>query len=159
MTNTQIDYNHEVKNLNDLHYRHATIQCKGGYGVNPEVSMICRESTIYKGFIKDIDIDASDSNNIKRTLIVQSTEYGHEITLPYDKIIGMTILSSKEQALIEAYNHRKDFWLETIDNIKELSKEGNKHVAFEEAIEAFEDKIKQAEELIANGVKTFMWGF
>lgn len=148
------DYNHEIKCLADLENRYANIQCHGGYGNNPEVLMISRESLIYKGFIKKVNV----TNGVK-TLYIDS-EYGHEIALPYEKIIGMTILSNKEQAQLEYYLRNKEHLASEIvklndelENDKSLNNEAVN--MYNIIINAYKTHLKRGEELIAKGVKTF----
>lgn len=163
MTKTQNDFNHEIKVLNDLHYRHANIECHGGWGNNPEVMMLSRVSIINKGFIKDIKVDVSNPDEIKRTLVIKSTEYGHEFELPYDKIIGMTILSSHEQATLERYKAEKVKWEEALNHhkaqVNDISFPKEAKEMAQEMIEVYEFNLLHGKGLIEKGVKTFMWGF
>ena len=149
------NYNHEITNLASLEHRHANIRCHGGYGNNPDVIMLSRESTIYKGFIKEVQIDTAKKKGEEVTLIVKSTEYGHEITLPYHKVISMNILSSKEQALIEEYIAKKDTWKETMELIDSVPENEMPIEKKDEIREAFNNREKYAKELIAKGVKTY----
>lgn len=155
-------YNEEVKVLNDLTYRYANIVCHGGYGNNPDVLMLSRQSTIFNGFIKKVDVilkgkGANGENLFDRFLYIDS-EYGHEIKLPYEKIIAMDILSSSEQAYLENYNRNKGKWSEQIERCNELLTTAKNEESIEfiqENIEMYQSMLKKGEELVANGVKTF----
>ena len=155
-------YNEEVKVLNDLTYRYANIVCHGGYGNNPDVLMLSAKSTIRNGFIKKVDVmfkgkDANGENQFDRFLYIDS-EYGHEIKLPYEKIVAMDILSSSEQAYLENYNRNKDKWSEQIERCNELMATAKNEESIEfikENIEMYQSMLKKGEEMVANGVKTF----
>lgn len=155
-------YNDEIKVLNDLSYRYANILCHGGYGNNPNVLMISAKSTICNGYIKKVDVmfkgkDANGENQFDRFLYIDS-EYGHEIKLPYEKIIAMDILSSADQAFLENYNRNKDEWNAQIERCNELKLTAKNEVSVEfinENIDMYKSLIKKGEELVAQGVKTF----
>lgn len=156
------DYNHEIKVLANLENRYANIACHGGYGNNPEVLMMSRTSTIVEGFIKRVDVqflgqDENGEKQFERTLIIDS-EYGHEIKLPYDKVIGMTILSSAEQAELELYNRKKQTWEEQIVQYKEfLNEKTNEGIIshIKDMIEATEMALERGKKLVEKGVKTY----
>jgi hypothetical protein len=159
------DFNHEIKCLADLENRYANIHCHGSYGVNPEVMMLTRTSTIYQGFIKQVDTRLIDRNGengeptFEKTLIIES-EYGREIKLPYEKIINMTILSSKEQAEIERYLLNKERWQNEIIRYKEML--ANKELKHDGSMEFLNDMIsatelvlEKGEALIKQGIETY----
>ena len=159
------NYNDEIKVLNDLKNRYALIHCEGGYGNNPEVIMMSRKSTIFNGFIKDIEVnfickDENGNNVFERFLIVDS-EYGHEIKLPYEKIITMDIMTNKEQAQLEDYLRSKDKWEFEITRLTDMLNGAYGEVnadlerVIKSSIKGYEYALKQGEELVEKGVKTF----
>lgn len=159
------NYNDEIKVLNDLKYRYALITCEGGYGNNPEVMMMSHKSTIFNGFIKDVEVnfigkDENDNNIFERFLCVDS-EYGHEIKLPYEKILGMEIMTNKEQARLEEYLRSKDKWEREIDNLNKMLNgeygEVNEDLerTIKSSIKGYEYALEQGEKLVEKGVKTF----
>lgn len=154
------DYNHEVKCLNDLRYRYVNIKCHGGYGNDPSIVMLSAVSYIHEGLIKDVDVnyigEVNGEKQYDNYLIIDS-EYGHEIKLPYEKIIGMTILSSEEQANVEKYQRNKDRWENEISHWKGFLNDDNAEMVnlAERMIEAHEMGLKNGEELVAKGIKTY----
>lgn len=159
------NYNHEIKVLNDLKNRYALIGCEGGYGNNPEVTMMSHRSTIFNGFIKDVEVnfirkDENGNNVFERFLIIDS-EYGHEIKLPYEKIVTMDIMTNKEQAQLEEYLRSKDKWKFEISRLTEMLNGASGGVnedlerIIKGSIEGYKYALKRGEELIEKGVKTF----
>lgn len=157
------DYNHEIKCLNDFKNKYATIECHGGYGNHPDVMMLSRTSVIYEGFIKEVSTkligkDENGENQFDKTLIIDS-EYGKEINLPYDKIIGMTILSSSEQAEVESYNRNKEKWEAELERYNEMlinKKMNAESLEFlKDMIEATEYMLEKGKSLIEKGIKTY----
>ena len=159
------NYNDEIKVLNDLKNRYALINCEGGYGNNPEVIMMSRKSTIFNGFIKDIEVnfirkDENGDNVFERFLLIDS-EYGHEIKLPYEKIIAIDVMTNKEQAQLEEYLRSKDKWEFEITRLTDMLNgaygEVNEDLEriIKSSIKGYEYALKRGEELIEKGVKTF----
>ena len=155
-------YNEDIKVLADLENRYVNVVCHGGYGNNPSVTMLSNKSTIQNGFIKKVDVkfickDENGENKFKRTLHIDS-EYGHEIRLPYDKIVAIDILSSSEQAQLEMYNRKKDHWNAEIERLIQLTGSEENVAIVEianELIHSYKSMLKKGEELVEKGVKTF----
>ena len=159
------NYNEEIKVLNDFKYRYALIECEGGYGNNPEVAMMSRKSTIFNGFIKDVEVnfirkDENGNNVFERFLLIDS-EYGHEIKLPYEKITAIDIMTNAEQARLEEYLRSKDKWELEIVRLTEMLNGASGEVnadlerIIKSSIKGFKYALEQGEKLVEKGVKTF----